>query len=33
MTLVIGSPYADVAQSWVVGEPLLQSIQFTDSPP
>jgi hypothetical protein len=31
VTLVIGSPYSDVAQLWALGEPLLQPIQFTGS--
>ena len=33
VTLVIGSPYDDVAQLWTLAEPLLQSIQFTGSTP
>ena len=33
VTLVIGSPYSDVAQLWAIGEPLLQSIHFTASTP
>ena len=33
VTLVIGSPYPDVAQLWTLGEPLLQTIEFTGSTP